>query len=77
MRDEVLAAFDFPWLSQFALAHLEPIDRGTAEAFVARFTGATLGEVLGDVPDSEAGPRLRAVAINAADEGHARAETPY
>lgn len=68
LRDELLASLRFPWLSQFALAHPEPIDRRAAEAFVARFTGSALGQVLGDamrdVPDSDAAERLRAVAVN-------------
>ncbi len=68
LRGRVLAALQSPWLAQFALAQIEPIDRREAEAFVARFVGTTLGQVLGDamrdVPDSDVAGRVRALAVN-------------
>ncbi len=77
LRDEVLTSFEFPWLSQFALAQLDPIDRRTAAAFVARFTGSNLGDLIGDAmrasPDSDATRRLRAVAVRARGERPAQA----
>ncbi len=75
LRDEVLASMEFPWLSQFALSQLEQINRREAEAFVARFTGSNMGQVLGDAmrdaPDSDAARRLHAAGVSACDERRA------
>jgi len=68
MRDELTAALEFPWLSQFALAQSEPVASAEATAFVSRFAGSALGEAIGDamrdVPDSEPARRLRALALS-------------
>ena len=79
LRDEVASSFESPWISQFALAQPEPVDRRAAEAFVARVTGSALGQVLGDAmrdsPDSDAARRLRAVVVGG-DERATRSHRP-
>ena len=78
LREEVAASFESHWLSQFALAQPEPVDRPAAEAFVARVTGSSLGQVLGDAmrddPDTDAARRLRVVGVG--DERATRSHPP-
>ena len=72
LRDQVATSLEDPWLSQFALARLEPVEREAAEAFLARFTATWLGQVLGDAmrdaPESGAARRLRVLAVGTGDE---------
>ena len=62
-----MASLEFPWLLQFTLAQPGPVTRQEADAFLARFVGSALGEVIGDAlrdaPDSEPAETLRAHAL--------------
>ncbi len=67
LADELMASLEFPWLLQFTLAQPGPVTRREADAFLARFVGSALGEVVGDAlrdaPDSEPAETLRAHAL--------------
>ena len=62
-----MASLEFPWLLQFALARRGTLGRAEADAFLARYVGSALGQVVGDAlrdaPDSEPARRLRDHAL--------------